>query len=228
MQQEVYTENNGAPPASVNDRHLACVMLLDNSASMHGTRVDRLNEALREFKQQCAADDALRRGLDIAVVSFNSYVQVLQEFTPVTEMIIPTLEADGQTHMGLALNTAMDMLESRKSQYREIGVPYHRPWIFMISDGVPNDDWEPVRDRLLEMQAQNKLELWAVGVPGYEREVLQSLTKRVIELDKNLQFAPLFEWLSNSLSKKSQSAPGDNAKYDNLPAGSQVVPVDWG
>lgn len=228
MKQEVYLANNGAPPASVNDRHLACVLLLDTSASMHGPAIDRLNEALRDFGPQCAADDALRRGLDIAVVSFNSEVNVLQDFTPVSQLEIPTLEAEGQTHMGLALNTAMDLLEQRKAQYREIGIPYHRAWIFMISDGAPNDDWGPARQRLLDMQEQNKLELWAVGVPGYDQEILKSLTKRVIELDTGLQFAPLFQWLPNSLSKKSQSAPGESVKYDDLPAGSQVVPSDWG
>lgn len=229
LKQEVYTADNGAPPASMNDVHLACVLLLDTSGSMQtNSAIDRLNTAVAAFREQCSADDALRRSLDIAVVSFATDVNVLQEFTPVTEMMAPRLEADGQTSMGLALNTAIDLLERRKSQYREIGVPYHRPWIFMISDGAPNDDWAPAFRRVNDMQVQKKLELWAVGVPGYDQDVLTSLTKRVIGLDENLQFAPLFEWLSNSLSRRSQSNPGDSVKYDNLPAGSRVIPSDWG
>ena len=65
-------------------------------------------------------------------------------------------------------------------------------------------------------------------MPGYEAEILTSLTMRVIALDDGLNFASLFEWLSSSLSTKSLSNPGDAVKYDVLPEGSRVVPSDWG
>jgi uncharacterized protein YegL len=130
--------------------------------------------------------------------------------------------------MGVALTTAVDMLERRKAQYKEIGIPYHRPWVFMISDGAPNDEYAPVFARVNELQQNKKLEIWAVGVPGYEEEILTALTMRVIALDEGLNFASLFEWLSNSLSTKSRSNPGDAVKYDVLPEGSRVVPSAWG
>jgi uncharacterized protein YegL len=213
----------------VNDQHLACVLLLDVSSSMQNNNaIEKLNEAVVTFKDQCLKDDALRRGLDIAIVTFASNVNILQEFTPVTDMITPVLEANGQTSMGVALTTAVDMLERRKAQYKEIGIPYHRPWVFMISDGAPNDEYAPVFARVNELQQNKKLEIWAVGVPGYEEEILTALTMRVIALDEGLNFASLFEWLSNSLSTKSRSNPGDAVKYDVLPEGSRVVPSAWG
>jgi uncharacterized protein YegL len=229
MEQQIYTADNGAAPASVNDQHLACVLLLDVSSSMQNNNaIEKLNEAVVTFKDQCLKDDALRRGLDIAIVTFASDVNILQEFTPVTDMITPVLEANGQTSMGVALTTAVDMLERRKAQYKEIGIPYHRPWVFMISDGAPNDEYAPVFARVNELQQNKKLEIWAVGVPGYEEEILTALTMRVIALDEGLNFASLFEWLSNSLSTKSRSNPGDAVKYDVLPEGSRVVPSAWG
>ncbi len=229
IEQQVYTADNGAAPASVNDQHLACVLLLDVSSSMQNNNaIGKLNSAIAAFKEQCLNNDALRRGLDIAVVEFASEVKILQEFTPVTEMITPVLEANGQTSMGAGLTVAIDMLERRKSQYKEIGIPYHRPWIFMISDGAPNDDYAPAFKRVYELQQSKKLELWAVGVPGYEKDILTSLTMRVIELDDGLNFASLFEWLSSSLSTKSRSNPGDSVKYEILPEGSRVIPSDWG
>ncbi|MDN5313981.1 MAG: hypothetical protein PWP10_2727 [Clostridiales bacterium] len=229
MEQQIYTADNGAAPASVNDQHLACVLLLDVSSSMQNNNaIEKLNEAVVTFKDQCLKDDALRRGLDIAIVTFASNVNILQEFTPVTDMITPVLEANGQTSMGVALTTAVDMLERRKAQYKEIGIPYHRPWVFMISDGAPNDEYAPVFARVNELQQNKKLEIWAVGVPGYEEEILTALTMRVIALDEGLNFASLFEWLSNSLSTKSRSNPGDAVKYDVLPEGSRVVPSAWG
>ena len=229
MEQQVYTADNGAAPASFNDQHLACVLLLDTSGSMqNGDAIDALNQAMRSFKEQCMKDDALCRGLDVAVVGFSTKVTVLQEFTPITHMATPVLEAGGQTSMGAALTVAMDLLERRKAQYKELGVPYHRPWIFMISDGAPNDDYSAAFQKVNEQQHKKKLELWAVGVPGYDREILTSITKRVIELDAGLNFAGLFEWLSTSLSVKSRSTPGDTVQYEILPEGSRVVPNEWG
>ncbi len=229
MEQQVFTSGNGAMPASLNDQHLACVLLLDTSTSMENAdAIGALNAAVKSFRTQCMADDALCRGLDIAVVTFDSEIKVVQEFTPVSYMEVPTLVANGQTSMGGGLNVALDMLEQRKTQYKELGVPYHRPWIFMISDGAPNDDYASAFARLKDMQSQKKVELWAVGVPGYDKEIICSLTKRVIELDANLNFAGLFEWLSTSLSVKAQSKPTDKVKYSNLPTGSSVVPDDWG
>ncbi len=228
-QQPYNSADNGAPPASVNDQHLACVLLLDTSSSMRNRNsIDKLNRAIGMFKQQCMADDALCRGLDIAMISFNSEVSVVQEFTPVTQMEVPYFDAVGQTAMGGALSVAMDLLENRKAQYKEIGIPYHRPWIFMITDGGPNDDWGPVFQKAKEMQQMKKLEIWAVGVPGYDRGILTSLTHRVIELDDNVNLAGLFEWLSNSLSKRSSSNPGDRVQYNELPEGSRVIPSSWG
>ncbi len=229
MEQQVYMANNGAAPASPNDQHLACVLLLDCSSSMqNGNAIDALNSAVSQFRTQCMADELLCRGLDIAVVGFSTDVQVIQDFTPITHMEVPRIIADGQTSMGAGLNVAIDLLERRKGQYKELGVPYHRPWIFMISDGAPNDDYEAAFARVCDMQKQKKLELWAVGVSGYEKDILTSLTNRVIELDANLNFAGLFEWLSTSLSAKSRSKPGDAVSYENLPEGSRVVPSEWG
>ncbi len=229
MEQQVFSADNGASPASLNDQHLACVLLLDTSLSMEtNNAIGALNDAVKQFRKQCIDDELLCRSLDIAVVGFSTDVNILQSFTPITHMEVPTLTAEGQTSMGAGLNTAIDLLEERKAQYKELGVPYHRPWIFMISDGAPNDDYAAAFQRLTDMQALKKLELWAVGVSGYDKEILTSLTKRVIELDETLNFAGLFEWLSSSLSAKSRSKAGDAVAYDNLPENTRVVPSEWG
>ncbi len=224
IEQEVYSAGNGAAPASVNDQHLPCVLLLDTSYSMKNENaIGKLNEALIKFKEQCVADEALRRGLDIAVVGFNSDVTIYQEFTPVTNMVTPTLEANGQTSMGLALTTAIDLINKRKALYKSIGIMAYRPWIFMITDGAPNDEYLPVFERAKALQNENKVEIWAVGVPGYDKDLLLSLTHRVIGLSPKLHFAELLEWLSSSLSKRGQSDPKDLVVYDRLPDEAEVV-----
>ena len=40
--------------------------------------------------------------------------------------------------MGEAINLALDMLESRKSEYSDSGVDYYQPWLVVMTDGQPN------------------------------------------------------------------------------------------
>ncbi len=229
LEQEIFKNNNGVMPASLNDRHLACVLLLDTSSSMEeGNAIGLLNSAVGIFQNQCKEDDALRRGLDISVVTFDSQVKVVQDFVPISHMEVPQLRTNGSTSMGAGLTKAMELIEARKAQYKELGVPYHRPWIFMITDGEPNDDYVRAFDHIQQMQEMRKVEIWAVGVPGYDKKILTSLTERVIELTDTLNFAGLFEWLSNSLSVKASSQPTDSVQYEVLPEGSRVVPNSWG
>ena len=35
--------------------------------------------------------------------------------------------------MGEAIETGLEMLESRKQTYKQAGISYYRPWIFLIT-----------------------------------------------------------------------------------------------
>ena len=55
---------------------------------------------------------------------------------------VPTLIASGSTPMGEALERAIDRVAARKRRYKEAGVQYYRPWLLLITDGAPTDDWQ--------------------------------------------------------------------------------------
>lgn len=95
--------------------------------------IGKLNAGLRTFKEQTISDSSFdehtKACIDVALVSFGPDVQVQQGFTAVSEMIPPTLTANGGTPMGAAIDKALDMIAEQKAKYNQYGTPYYRPWI---------------------------------------------------------------------------------------------------
>jgi uncharacterized protein YegL len=56
----------------------ACVLLLDTSGSMAGEKIDALNEGIRTFKEELQGDPLASRRVEVAIVTFDSQVQVVQ------------------------------------------------------------------------------------------------------------------------------------------------------
>jgi uncharacterized protein YegL len=209
------------------DPRCPCVLLLDVSTSMQGASIDALNEGLQAFQREVSKDVVAARRVEVALITFATGAQTLQDFTTADLFVPPTLVARGQTHMGAGLETALDLLESRKSAYRSSGVAYYRPWIFLITDGAPVGEdaatLDAVRERLLVEQRAQKIAFFAVGTENADFSQLQRFTvadRPPLQL-KGLQFVDLFVWLSWSQQAIAQSRPGEQVPLP--PAGWAAV-----
>jgi uncharacterized protein YegL len=216
LEQEIIEEPK---MAALNEPHLACVLLLDTSSSMTGAPIDSLNQALRDFKNKVSMDKMAQKRVDIAIVEFNDTVRVVQEFLPVSQMSSITLNATGSTAMGAGINKAIDLVKARNHLYNSLGTPCFRPWIFMITDGAPTDDIENAVVRVQEEErkgTRGRLKFFALGVSGYNKEILFRLTNRVMEL-RDTDFSSIFDWMSESMVTISVSRVENEAKLPQLP-----------
>jgi len=190
-----------------------CVLLLDTSASMQGEPIAALNEGLRTFQEDLMKDPVAPKRVEIAVVSFNSEVNVVQDFVTADRFEPPTLAAQGLTHMGAAIHTALDMVQQRKVKYNGSGVSYYRPWVFMITDGRPQGEMldfvTGASLRIRDDEANRRVAFFVVGVEGADILYLREMVVRVPLRLKGLNFNELFIWLSRSMHAVAQSKMGD-------------------
>jgi uncharacterized protein YegL len=186
-----------------------CILLLDTSGSMQGEAIKSLNEGLQTFKQELNQDNLAKKRVEVAIVTFNSEVEVAQDFMTADEFEPPTLTAQGLTQMGTAILQGLDMLDIRKAMYRANGVTYYRPWIFLITDGEPQGESDSVVEqaaqRIKDDEANKRVAFFAVGVEEANMTRLEQIVVRNPLKLKGLNFKELFIWLSASMQRVSQS-----------------------
>ena len=186
-----------------------CVLLLDVSGSMSGQPIAELNEGLITLKDTLSADSLASKRAEIAIVTFGGTVNVIQDFVTAESFQPPHLRASGGTPMGQAIDTGLGMIASRKSAYRSNGISYYRPWVFLITDGGPDDAWQAAAERVRQGEASRSFAFFTVGVEGANFDVLAKIATRAPVKLKGLNFRDLFLWLSQSMQAVSQSSPGD-------------------
>jgi len=190
-----------------------CVLLLDTSGSMQGPPIDALNEGLMTFKNDLVKDPLASRRVEVAVITFDNIVNVAQDFITADKFEPPILTSQGQTFMGTAISTALDIVRSRKAHYRASGIAYYRPWIFMITDGEPQgepqDLIEQAARKIAEDEASKRVAFFAVGVEDANMEKLQTISIRTPVKLIGLNFTDMFLWLSRSTQAVSHSKIDD-------------------
>lgn len=220
------------PVVNQGERHVPAVLLVDTSGSMAGASIDELNRGLVEFGEALAEDSLAFGRTEVCVISFNSSVHTEIGFRPASGYQAPILSAGGLTSLNEAIEVGLDAIESRKTEYRNQGVSYYRPWLFVLTDGVPTDiDKEAyVKYRLRQYITDKKVVYMPMGIgAGADTNKLQEYypedTKAKIVLKANASsFKEAFVWLSQSLSVVSQSDPNISNQV-NLPPTPSTITV---
>ena len=109
-------------------------------------------------------------------------------------------------------------MKKRKNEYKNNGVDYYQPWLVLMTDGYPDISSELTRaiQRTVEMANSKKLSIFPIAIgDSADMNCLAKFSPKRSPLKlQGLKFREFFEWLSQSVSRTSQSIPGESVPLD--------------
>src|SRR5262249_46466630 len=98
-------------------------------------------------------------------------------------------------------------------RYKHYGITYNRPWLFLITDGAPTDDWTQIAEECRRQEQASKFVFYGIGVGDADMQILSrfSAARPPLKL-AGLKFRELFCWLSQSAIGGSRQSPGSTVQ----------------
>lgn len=214
-------------------RRLPIYLLLDISGSMSGAPIEAVNNGLKDFEAALKSDPHALESAHVSVITFNSDVKQLIPLTEAGRFKAPSLDAEGGTFLGNALNFLGDCLDRDLKPKSGDHPGDWKPLIFLMTDGDPTDEWQgPARD--FKKRTRSKpANLIAIGCGhNVKIAVLRECTETVLKMEDMSpeRIKDLFKWISQSAqtaSKAAGQAPsgaeGTGATLPPPPAGINIA-----
>ena len=230
----IVNSQGGTQIDCVSEPHVACCFLVDTSGSMKGEKIKQLNEALQSFRPAVCEDPLSAKRVDVCVIEFNTSVNIVTPFCPITKFNPPILNAGGGTCMGAGIRFALETIHEQVQRYHNSGVECYKPFVLMITDGIPTDDIYGLDSIIAQREKSGRyghLRFHAFGVKGANMDLLLSLTHRTLAINNNA-FGEIFNWASRSMQVISNSTPGQNIAGADItinmhPYNSETKKLPW-
>jgi uncharacterized protein YegL len=200
-------------------RPLPVLVLADTSGSMSADgKIDALNTALKDMVDGFAEEQDGRAQLQVAIITFGDTAAVHHPLGEATKVALQPLAAAGMTPMGGAFDLARALIEDKE----QIPSRAYTPAIVLVSDGRPNDAWEPALQRLFGSERARKAQRFALGIGADAdatvlRRFLDNPEGTVYAAHDARQIRSFFRWVTMSVTQRSRSAQPNVSVIDDFP-----------
>jgi uncharacterized protein YegL len=217
----------GIPDVQLIDNsseRLPLLLIVDGSGSMQGAPIAALNDGLRLLEKELKEDPVARLRVQLLVLQIggNDEVTILTDWTDAMNFTAPEVVAYGSTPLGKAVRLALTKLEDQKHKYKNHGIPYKRPWLYIVTDGSPTDTgWEAAGEECRRATADRKVVPFAILTGEAQVETMRRFADSVLQL-QGVKFRELFQWLSASASAGSKAQSDTSVQ---VPVPPQVLTI---
>jgi uncharacterized protein YegL len=200
-------------------RPLPVLILADTSGSMSvDGKIDALNTALAEMINTFSEEDTGRAEIHVGVITFGGMAALHQAVASSSTVRFEPLTASGMTPMGAAFDIARGIVENKQ----QIPSRAYTPALVLVSDGQPNDAWEPALGRLLGSERARKAQRFALGIgedadAAVLRRFLNDPEAKVYGADDARQIKSFFQWVTMSVTTRSRSATPNASVIADIP-----------
>jgi len=192
------------------------------------TKLEYLKDGIKTLYEDLKNNSNTKYAADVSIVTFSDDAYVVADFSGVREQpSVYELKTGGMTDMGKGVNLALDLLDARKTEYKEAGREYYQPWLFLMSDGDANGDETELKvaqKRVNDLVKKDKLTFIPVGFGkkndfGKNNELNNfSETEKAVRYD-SIDYVRFFKWIAQSMDEVSRSNVGDKYKPGEKPSG---------
>jgi uncharacterized protein YegL len=216
------------PGGELATRPLHFIWIADCSGSMAADgKIQALNNAIREAipHMQKVADENPNAQVLVRAIRFSNGAQWhISQATPVADFKWQDLSAEGETHMGKALQMVAEQLKIPPMTDRALP-----PVLVLISDGQPTDDFQSGLKALLDQPWGKKAVRIAISIGAdADQDVLQKFIghSEIMPLQANNPEALVrhIKWVSTAVLK-SASSPASQTKDSPSPVANVPIPV---
>ena len=185
-------------------RRLPVYLVLDTSGSMIGEPIEAVKNGVQVLVSGLRQDPQALETAYLSVITFDSEAKQAVALTELAMFQQPNIAASGTTAMGAALSLLADCITKEVAKSTADVKGDWKPLVFIMTDGVPTDDWKVGMDRLRQVKT-GAVVACAAG-SNVDTSILKQITQSVVQLDTadSNAIKAFFKWVSASISVGSQ------------------------